>query len=125
MRWRHGCYGTQTQHRLACSSQIFDLSRKRIKTGSNAGNLNGRLKFIQVQLLITFLFLFLFLFLDFSAGAVCSAAAFGGGADMGKVASDKTKAEVKKYEKRAKDASKFLKNKGRSFGSMMREKYMR
>ena len=52
-------------------------------------------------------------------------AAFGGGADMGKVASDKTKTEVKKYEKRAKDASKFLKNKGRSFGSMMREKYMR
>ena len=52
-------------------------------------------------------------------------AAFGGGADMGKVASDKTKAEVKKYEKRAKDASKFLKNKGRSFGSIMREKYMR
>ena len=52
-------------------------------------------------------------------------AAFGGGADMGKVASDKTKAEVKKYEKRAKDASKFLKNKDRSFGSMMREKYMR
>ena len=49
-------------------------------------------------------------------------AAFGGGADMGKVASDKTKAEVKKYEKRAKDASKFLKNKGRSFGSIMREK---
>ena len=38
-----GCsYGTQTQHRLACSSQIFDLSKKRIKTGSNAGNLNGR-----------------------------------------------------------------------------------
>ena len=52
-------------------------------------------------------------------------AAFGGGADMGKVASDKTKTEVKKYEKRAKDASKFLKNKGRSFGSIMREKYMR
>ena len=52
-------------------------------------------------------------------------AAFGGGADMGKVASDKTKTEVKKYEKRAKDASKFLKNKDRSFGSMMREKYMR
>ena len=52
-------------------------------------------------------------------------AAFGGGADMGKVASDKTKAEVKKYEKRAKDASKFLKNKNRSFGSIMREKYMR
>ena len=52
-------------------------------------------------------------------------AAFGGGADMGKVASNKTKAEVKKYEKRAKDASKFLKNKDRSFGSMMREKYMR
>ena len=52
-------------------------------------------------------------------------AAFGGGADMGKVASDKTKAEVKKYEKRAKDASKFLKNKDRSFGSIMREKYMR
>jgi len=49
----------------------------------------------------------------------------GGGADMGKVTSDKTKAEVKKYEKRAKDASKFLKNKGRSFGSIMREKYMR
>ena len=52
-------------------------------------------------------------------------AAFGGGADMGKVASDKTKTEVKKYEKRAKDASKFLKNKNRSFGSIMREKYMR
>ena len=52
-------------------------------------------------------------------------ASVGGGADMGKVASDKTKAEVKKYEKRAKDASKFLKNKGRSFGSIMREKYMR
>jgi len=51
--------------------------------------------------------------------------AFGGGADMGKVASDKTKTEVKKYEKRAKDASKFLKNKNRSFGSIMREKYMR
>ena len=52
-------------------------------------------------------------------------AAFGGGADMGKVASDKTKTEVKKYEKRARDASKFLKNKNRSFGSIMREKYMR
>ena len=52
-------------------------------------------------------------------------AAFGGGADMGKVASGKTKTEVKKYEKRAKDASKFLKNKNRSFGSIMREKYMR
>jgi phosphopantetheine adenylyltransferase len=52
-------------------------------------------------------------------------ASVGGGADMGKVASDKTKTEVKKYEKRAKDASKFLKNKGRSFGSIMREKYMR
>ena len=52
-------------------------------------------------------------------------ASFGGGADMGKVASDKTKTEVKKYEKRAKDASKFLKNKGRSFGNIMREKHMR
>ena len=52
-------------------------------------------------------------------------ASFGGGADMGKVASDKTKTEVKKYEKRAKDASKFLKNKGRSFGNIMCEKHMR
>ena len=26
-------YGTQTQHQLACSSQIFDLSKKRIKLG--------------------------------------------------------------------------------------------
>ena len=49
----------------------------------------------------------------------------GGGSTMSKVPSDKTKAEIKKYEKRAKAASEFIKNKGRSFGSRMREKYMR
>ena len=49
----------------------------------------------------------------------------GGGSTMSKVASDKTKAESKKYEKRAKAASKFVKNQGRKFGSIMREKYMR
>ena len=49
----------------------------------------------------------------------------GGGSTMSKVPSDKRKTEIKKYEKRAKDASEFIKNKGRSFGSRMREKYMR
>ena len=49
----------------------------------------------------------------------------GGGSTMSKIASDKTKAESKKFEKRAKAASKFVKNQGRKFGSIMREKYMR
>ena len=35
------CYGTQTQSQLACSSQIFDLSKNRTKTGCNAGSLMG------------------------------------------------------------------------------------
>ena len=47
----------------------------------------------------------------------------GGGADMKKVASDKTKKEAKKFEKRMKAASKDVKNMGRSFTSIMNEKY--
>ena len=47
----------------------------------------------------------------------------GGGADMTNVASDKTKKEAKKFEKRAKAASKDVKNIGRSFTSIMNEKY--
>ena len=47
----------------------------------------------------------------------------GGGADMTNVASDKTKREAKKFEKRAKAASKDVKNIGRSFTSIMNEKY--
>ena len=35
-------YGTQTQSQLACSSQIFDLSKKRTKMECNAGSLEGR-----------------------------------------------------------------------------------
>ena len=49
----------------------------------------------------------------------------GGGKTMGKVASSKTKKEAKKAGKRMKDASKFVKNQGRSFASIMNEKYMR
>ena len=49
----------------------------------------------------------------------------GGGKTMGKVASSKTKKEAKKVKKRMKDASKFVKNQGRSFVSLMNEKYMR
>ena len=49
----------------------------------------------------------------------------GGGKTMGKVASSKTKKEAQKVKKRMKDASKFVKNQGRSFVSLMNEKYMR
>jgi hypothetical protein len=49
----------------------------------------------------------------------------GGGKTMGKVASSKTKKEAEKVKKRMKDASKFVKNQGRSFVSLMNEKYMR
>ena len=49
----------------------------------------------------------------------------GGGKTMSKVASSKTKKEAKKAGKRMKAASKFVKNQGRSFVSMMNEKYMR
>ena len=47
----------------------------------------------------------------------------GGGADMTNVASGETKREAKKFEKRAKAASKDVKNIGRSFTSIMNEKY--
>jgi hypothetical protein len=47
----------------------------------------------------------------------------GGGKDISKVGSDKTKKEAKKYEKRSKAASKFVKNQGRSFYNIMAEKY--
>ena len=46
----------------------------------------------------------------------------GGGADMGKVTSNK---KISEAEKRMKAASKFSKKQGRSFYSLMREKYMR
>ena len=49
----------------------------------------------------------------------------GGGKTMGKVASDETKAKFKKLEKRKKAAGEFSKKIGRSFGSIMREKYRR
>ena len=35
-------YGTQAPYKLTYMSQIFDLSKKRIKTGCNAGSLHGR-----------------------------------------------------------------------------------
>ena len=46
----------------------------------------------------------------------------GGGADMGKVTSNK---KISEAQKRMKAASKFSKKQGRSFNSLMREKYMR
>ncbi len=44
---------------------------------------------------------------------------------MGNVASDKTKKEARQIQKKANKRAEFLKKNKRSFGSIMREKYMR